>query len=64
MDGWVMLGIMLFVLLGQAALWSWVFVQWQRKAPEVQPPNPRELYDAARTGVAAARRSLQERRRR
>jgi hypothetical protein len=64
MDIWIMLGIVLFVLIGQAALWSWVFVQWRRKAPDVQPPHPRELYDAARSGVVAARRSLQERRRR
>jgi hypothetical protein len=64
MDAWVMLGIVLFVLIGQAALWSWVFIQWRRKAPDVRPPDPREFLDAARTGVAAAQRRLQERRRR
>jgi hypothetical protein len=63
MDLWIMLGIVLFVMLGQAALWSWVFIQWRRKVPDVRPPSPRDLYDATRTGVAAARRSLQERRR-
>lgn len=64
MDRWIMLGIVLFVLLGQAALWSWVFVQWRKKAPDVRPPSPRELYDATRTGVAAAQRRLREGRRR
>ncbi|NTV64556.1 MAG: hypothetical protein HGA65_13615 [Oscillochloris sp.] len=40
MGGWVvMLGIVVFVMLGQVVLWSWVFIQRQRKLPGVRVSN-------------------------
>jgi hypothetical protein len=51
MDGWIMLGIMVFVIVAQGLLWSWVFIERRRKVPDVKVMNLRELYDAARQGI-------------
>lgn len=47
-DFWVMLGIMIFVILGQAVLWSWVLIERRRKAPDVPILNWPELVVSAR----------------
>lgn len=51
MDGWIMFGIMLFVIVAQGVLWAWVFIERRRKIPDVKIMNLRELYDAARSGI-------------
>lgn len=50
-DGWIMFGIMVFVIVAQGLLWSWVFIERRRKVPDVKIMNLRELYDAARRGI-------------
>lgn len=47
-DFWYMLGIVVFVMLAQAALWSWVLIERRRKVPDVPIFNWRELQTAAR----------------
>ncbi|NJM06368.1 hypothetical protein HC891_09490 [Candidatus Gracilibacteria bacterium] len=44
-DQLVMLGIVVFVMLGQAILWSWVFIKKRQVAPDVRIFNWRELRD-------------------
>jgi hypothetical protein len=44
-DQWIMLGIVGFVMLGQAVLWSWVFIKKRQVAPDVRIFNWRELRD-------------------
>ncbi|NNJ08894.1 hypothetical protein EKD04_000980 [Chloroflexales bacterium ZM16-3] len=48
MDLWVMIGIVVFVMIGQAALWSWVLIERQRKIPDVKILNWDELVVEAR----------------
>ncbi len=43
MDGWIMIGIVVFVMIGQAVLWGWVFIERQRKIPDVKIINWQEL---------------------
>jgi hypothetical protein len=45
---WIMVGIVVFVMAGQALLWSWVFLERRRKIPDVKIFNFRELVDGAR----------------
>lgn len=45
---WIMVGIVVFVMAGQALLWSWVFLERRRKIPDVKIFNIRELFDGAR----------------
>jgi hypothetical protein len=45
---WIMVGIVLFVMAGQAVLWSWVLIERRRKIPDVKIFNIRELFDGAR----------------
>ena len=51
MDGWIMLAIVVFVMLAQGLLWSWVFIQKQRVAPDVKIMNLRELSDQLRKTI-------------
>jgi hypothetical protein len=62
-DGWIMIGIMLFVLVAQGLLWSWVFIQRRRVAPDVKVMNLRELYDLARSSIDDYYRRTQQNRR-
>ena len=64
MDGWIMFGIMVFVIIAQGVLWAWVFMERNRKIPGVKIMNLRELYDAARSGIDNYYRQLRARRRR
>jgi hypothetical protein len=50
-DGWIMVGIMVFVIVAQGFLWAWVFVQRRRVAPDVKVMNLRELYDLSRKAI-------------
>jgi hypothetical protein len=43
MDLWIMIGIVVFVVIGQAVLWSWVLIERQRKVPDVKIFNWKEL---------------------
>lgn len=61
MDGWIMFGIMIFVIVAQGLLWSWVFIERRRKTPDVKIMNLRELYDAARRGIDDYYRRLRNR---
>jgi hypothetical protein len=61
MDGWIMFGIMVFVIIAQGLLWSWVFIERRRKVPDVKVMNVRELYEAARRGIDEYYRSLRKR---
>lgn len=58
MDGWIMFGIMVFVIVAQGLLWSWVFIQKRRVAPDVKIMNLRELYEASRRGIDGYYRQL------
>ncbi|GAB4443342.1 MAG: hypothetical protein OHK0015_43180 [Chloroflexi bacterium OHK40] len=51
MDGWIMLGIVVFVMVAQGLLWSWVFLERRRVAPDVKFMNLRELYDLTRQAI-------------
>ena len=62
-SGLIMLGIVLFVVLGQAVLWSWVFIERRRKIPDVKIMNLRELAQAARQAADNYYRRFRERRR-
>ncbi len=62
-DGWIMLGIMAFVLVAQGLLWAWVFTERKRVAPDVKIMNLRELYDLARKGIDDYYRRAQQNRR-
>ncbi len=62
MDGWIMLGIVIFVMVAQGLLWSWVFIQKQRVAPDVKIMNLRELYDGLRKTIDDFTRRGTERR--
>lgn len=64
MDGWIMLGIMVFVIVAQGLLWSWVFIERRRKVPDVKVMNMRELYDAARQGIDGYYQRMRANRRR
>lgn len=63
MDGWIMFGIMLFVIVAQGVLWSWVFIERRRKVPDVKIMNLRELYAAARQSIDNYYARLRSRRR-
>ncbi|NJN19371.1 MAG: hypothetical protein HC822_25525 [Oscillochloris sp.] len=45
---WIMLGIVAFVMIAQAVLWSWVLIERRRKIPDVPIFNWGELQDSAR----------------
>ena len=45
---WIMLGIVAFVMIAQAGLWSWVLIERRRKVPDVPIFNWQELRTAAR----------------
>jgi hypothetical protein len=64
MDGWIMLGIMVFVIVAQGLLWSWVLIERRRKVPDVKVMNLRELYDAARQGIDGYYKRMRASRRR
>jgi hypothetical protein len=51
MDGWIMFGIMVFVIVAQGLLWSWVFIERRRKVPDVKIMNLRELYELSRRAI-------------
>jgi hypothetical protein len=61
MDGWIMFGIMFFVIVAQGLLWAWVFIERRRKVPDVKIMNLRELYDASRRGIDEYYRRLTKR---
>lgn len=46
MDLWIMIGIVIFVFIGQAILWSWVIIRRNQVAPGVKIFNWRELSQA------------------
>ncbi len=46
-DFWVMVGIVVFVFLGQAALWSWVIIQRRRLIPDAEILNWNDLVASA-----------------
>ncbi|WP_129626747.1 hypothetical protein [Candidatus Oscillochloris fontis] len=48
MDGWIMIGIVVFVMIGQAVLWGWVLIEHQRKIPDVKILNWQELVSDAK----------------
>jgi flagellar basal body-associated protein FliL len=48
---WIMLGIVLFVFVGQAILWSWVLIQRKQKVPDVEIFKWREIYDFLREQI-------------
>ncbi len=62
MDGWIMFGIMVFVIVAQGLLWSWVFIERRRKVPDAKIMNLRELYDATRRSIDNYYRSTRSRR--
>ncbi|MBX0326302.1 hypothetical protein K2Z83_01160 [Oscillochloris sp. ZM17-4] len=43
MNLWIMIGIVVFVMISQAVLWSWVLIERQRKIPDVKIFNWQEL---------------------
>lgn len=51
MDGLIMFGIMVFVIVAQGALWAWVLIEKRKKVPDVPIMNWRELVEASRRGV-------------
>lgn len=61
-DGWIMIGIMMFVLVAQGLLWAWVFTERRRVAPDVKVMNLRELYDLSRKSIDDYYRRMQQRR--
>lgn len=61
-DGWIMIGIMVFVLVAQGLLWAWVFLQRRRVAPDVKVMNLRELYDLSRKSIDDYYRRIQQNR--
>jgi hypothetical protein len=61
MDGWIMFGIMFFVIVAQGLLWAWVFIERRRKVPDVKIMNLRELYDASRRSIDEYYRRLRNR---
>jgi hypothetical protein len=63
LDGWIMLGIMVFVIVAQGLLWAWVFVERRRVAPDVKIMNLRELYDQSRKAIDDYYRRIQQSRR-
>jgi hypothetical protein len=63
MDGWIMLGIVAFVMVSQGLLWAWVFIERRRKIPDVKIMNLRELYDQSRRAIDDYYRSLRSRQR-
>jgi len=50
-DGWIMVGIMVFVLIAQTALWMWVLIEKRKKAPDVEIINMRELLESSRRSI-------------
>ncbi len=50
-DGWIMVGIMVFVLIAQTALWMWVLIEKRNKAPDVEIINMRELLESSRRSI-------------
>ena len=50
-DGWIMVGIMVFVLIAQTALWMWVLIEKRNKAPDVEIINLRELLESSRRSI-------------
>jgi hypothetical protein len=62
-DGWIMIGIMVFVLVAQGLLWAWVFTTRRRVAPDVKVMNLRELYDQSRKAIDDYYRRIQQNRR-
>ena len=50
-DGWIMVGIMVFVLIAQTALWMWVLIEKRNKAPDVEIINMRELIESSRRSI-------------
>jgi hypothetical protein len=45
---WIMVGIVVLVVIGQAVLWSWVLIERQRKIPDVEIFNWSDLAAGAR----------------
>lgn len=63
MDGWIMFGIMMFVIVAQGALWAWVFMQRDRKIPGVKIMNLQELIEISRRSIDDYYRRMRSRRR-
>ncbi|GIV89452.1 hypothetical protein [Chloroflexus sp.] len=61
MDFWIMVGIVIFVFIGQAILWSWVIIQRNKVAPDVKIFNWRELSQAFDRWLAERQRRRQNR---
>jgi hypothetical protein len=61
MDGWIMFGIMVFVIVAQGALWVWVFLERRRKVPDAKIMNLRELYEQSRQAIDEYYRGLRSR---
>lgn len=61
MNGWIMAGIVLFVVLAVTALWFWFIIQWRDKLPGVRMPTYRELFTDVRRGVDAYRYPMRNR---
>jgi hypothetical protein len=45
---WIMVGIVVLVVVGQAVLWSWVLIERQRKIPDVAIFNWNDLVESAK----------------
>ncbi|NTU84375.1 MAG: hypothetical protein HGA45_34270 [Chloroflexales bacterium] len=63
MDGWIMFGIMVFVIIAQGALWAWVLIEKRNKIPDVPIMNWRELVEISRRGIEDYYRQLRTKRR-
>ncbi len=62
-DGWIMLGIMLFVIVAQGALWVWVLLEKRNKAPDVPIVNWQELIETSRRAIEDAARQVRTKQR-
>ncbi|MEF3273486.1 MAG: hypothetical protein K6356_03665 [Chloroflexus sp.] len=60
-DFWIMVGIVIFVFIGQAILWSWVIIRRNQVAPDVKIFNWRELSQAFDRWLAERQRRRQNR---
>lgn len=62
MHVWIMVGIMVFVIVAQVVLWTWVVMERNRKIPDVKIFNFKEIGAAARVWADNYYRRFRERR--
>ncbi len=62
MDGWIMFGIMLFVIVAQGVLWSWVLIERRRKVPDAKIMNLREMIEFSREAIEKSYNKMRSRR--